>query len=368
MFDTQLPGFHVRVQPTGRKSYSVFYRNGDGRQRTVTLGRVELIKAEQARVQARQLLVDVQNGSDPSQARRDRRAVVSVSDLWEDYLTLYARLRKKPSSVKNDEVLWRLHLQPAFGQHRVDAIKLRDLTVFHSSMGNRKGAANRALALLSKMMSLAVEWELRSDNPCKRVVRFPENRKERFLTVEEAGRLNAVLARDLDRGGAAAIRFLLLTGARRSEVLNATWQQFDLTEGEAVWVVPKEQLKGATRVRCDLRRPLSNEAASLLRDWKRDSAVTSLTLVFPSRTQPSKARSDLKDIWHRVRQQAGLPGVRLHDLRHSFASAAINAGASLHLVGKALGHRDVRTTERYAHVEDQSLRSVAQRVSNAFAS
>lgn len=365
VFDTQLPGFHVRVQPTGRKSYAVFYRNEDGKQRTITLGKVELLKAEQARLQARQHLVDVQNGADPSEARRQRRAVVTVAHLWEDYLAMHAQVRKKASSVLNDKILWRLHLEPYFGSSRVEAIKLKDLTAFLSAMSHKPGAANRCLALLSKMMSLAIEWELRPDNPCRRARRFPENRKERFLTAEEAVRLRSELDLEKDRGGATAILFLLLTGARRSEVLEATWNQFDLTEGASRWIVPREQLKGATRIRVDLRRPLSDEAAGLLRAWRRDAPVTSLSMVFPSRTHPSKFRSDLKDVWDRVRGNAGLADVRLHDLRHSFASAAVNAGMSLHVIGKALGHSDVRTTERYAHVHDDSVRGVAEAVSRS---
>lgn len=130
--------------------------------------------------------------------------------------------------------------------------------------------------------------------------------------------------------------------------------------------MPKEHLKGATRVRYDLRRPLSDKAADVLRAWRQVAPTHPDGIVFPSRTSPEKRRYDLKDIWDRVRTEAGLSDVRIHDLRHSFASAAVNAGASLHLVGRALGHRDLRTTERYAHVLDESLRSVAQKVSSTY--
>jgi len=366
-FDTLLPGFHVRVLPSGVKSYALFYRNADGKQRTLSLGRANLLKAEKARQLAQSRLVEVHGGRDPSQERRAERVVVTMQDLFEDYLVKHARVRKKPRSVQGDEILWRLHLGPFLKDMRVDRLGLKDLHGLMAKMVDRKGAANRSMALLSKMMSLAIAWGLRPDNPCKRVERYPENRMERFLTSAEVARLRASLDVEEDQVGTSAIRFLLLTGARRCEVLKATWSQFDLSGPSPLWIVPQEHNKGATRVRRDLRRPLSDEAASLLTSLRTSSSVTSIQWVFPSRRDPSKCRADLKKLWDRVRIRAGIPDVRIHDLRHSFASAAINSGASLHMIGKALGHADVRTTERYAHVLDGSVRDVAESVSRAFA-
>jgi integrase len=366
-FDTLLPGFHVRVLPSGVKSYALFYRNADGKQRTLSLGRTNLRKAEQARNLAQSKLVDIQNGRDPSQERRAERVVVTMQDLFEDYLVKHARVRKKARSVQGDEILWRLHLGPFLRDLRVDRVSLKDLHGFMATMVERKGAANRSMALLSKMMTLAVAWDLRPDNPCKRVERYPENRMERFLTAAEVARLRASLDAEEDQVGSCAIRLLLLTGARRSEVLKATWSQFDLSGTSPLWIVPQEHMKGATRIRRDLRRPISDEAASLLNNLRVFSPVTSIHWVFPSLRDPSKCRADLNKLWDRVRDRAGIPDVRIHDLRHSFASAAINSGASLHMIGKALGHADVRTTERYAHVLDGSIRDVAESVSRAFA-
>lgn len=170
-FDTLLPGFHVRVFPSGIKSYCLFYRNRDGKQRTLTLGRTNITKTDVARNLARSKLVDIQNGGDPSQERWDERAVVTMQHLFDDYLTKHAEVRKKARSVQGDKILWRLHLGPFLQEMRVEHVKLKDLQSFMAKMVERKGAANRSLALLSKMMSFAVEWELRPDNPCKRVKR-----------------------------------------------------------------------------------------------------------------------------------------------------------------------------------------------------
>jgi integrase len=365
VFDAQVPGFHVRVHPSGLRTFAVFYRNTDGRQRTKTLGRVGVLKAEKARTLALDLLGQVREGRDPSAERKERKPVTTMADLFAEYLEKHARPKKARRSVAEDECLWRLHLEPALGDLKLDRIGQRDLDGFMAKMKPKPGAANRSMALISKMMSLAVAWKLRADNPAATVDRYPENRKERFLSTDEAERVLQALDADQDRSGATAIKLLLLTGARRSEVLHATWSQFDLNEAAPLWIVPREHLKGAVRVRSDLRRPLSLEAARLLRDWRSQAAVTSLMWVFPNAEDASRPKHDLKRVWNRVRSAASVKDVRLHDLRHSYASFAVRAGHSLHVIGKALGHRDLRTTERYAHVLDESLRDLATNVSNA---
>ena len=366
VFDSQVPGFHVRCLPSGVKTYAVFYRNAQGQQRTKALGRVGVVKAEKARSEALDVLGLVRAGADPSADRYAAKPLVTMDDLFADYLEKHAKVKKAPRSVAEDECLWRLHLAPVIGALRVSDLGKRDLDGFMAAMASKPGAANRSLALVSKMMTLAASWELRHDNPAKLVDRYPENRKERYLTSDEGQRLLAALDDDHDVCGATAIKLLLLTGARRGEVLKATWSQFDLQESEPLWVVPSEHLKGSVRVTTDLRRPLSDEAATLLRNWRASAPVTSLTIVFPNASDPSRCRPDLKSVWKRVIKKAKLVGVRIHDLRHTFASRGVQAGHSLHLIGKALGHRDVRTTERYAHVQDQSLRDLARNVSGTF--
>lgn len=360
VWEIQTPGFHVRVYPSGQKTYAFFYRNAVGEPRTVTISKViEGIKLDWVRSRARELLVEVQKGGDPSEAKRATRRSSCVSELFEEYLDKHARPHKKPRSVAEDERNWRTHLSPLFGRMKIDKVTKRDLDGFMSNMSERRGAANRCMALMSTMMNLAVQWEYRGDNPCQRVKRYEENQLDNFLDRDQAVRLIEALDAEQDRGAAKAIELLLLTGARRSEVLNATWHEF-VIEGDApLWTVPREVMKGHVRKRVDLRRPLSREAAELLQSWRSEAKVTSMSWVFPSTRDPSKPRADLKDAWHRVRKAAGVPHLRLHDLRHSFASAAVNAGMSLYAVGAALGHRDVRTTQRYAHLIDQGVRATA---------
>lgn len=363
IWDTQVPGFHVRIHPSGRRTYAFYYRLRTGEQRNITLGKAtEGVKLEAMRRKARELLVAVQNGDDPSALRRSERKAQRMDELFNEYLERHARPRKRPRSIAEDERNWRVHIAPKFSSMMIDKVSKRDLDAFMANMSGKRGAANRCLALLSKMMSLAVEWDYRPDNPCKKVERYAENQVEAFLTPQQATRLFEVLDKEPDRGAAAAIELLFLTGARREEVLSATWSQFDLNEADPIWTIPAETLKGHVRRRIDLRRPLSAEAADLLQRWRRQPGVSSLHWVFPSSSDVGKRRADLKAAWQRVRQAAGLPTLRLHDLRHSFASAAINSGASLFAVGKALGHRDARTTQRYAHLSDQAVRDTAAAV------
>jgi integrase len=363
VWDTQVPGFHVRIHPSGRRTYAFYYRLRTGDQRNLTLGKVaEGVKLEAMRRKAREFLVAVQNGVDPSGERRLERKAQRMGELFEEYLDRHARPRKRPRSIAEDERNWRVHLAPRFSSMMIDKVSKRDLDAFMAEMSGKRGAANRCLALISKMMSLAVEWDYRPDNPCRKVERYAENQVEAFLTPQQATALFAALDEEQDRGAATAIELLFLTGARREEVLSASWEQFDLSDDNPIWTIPSETLKGHVRRRIDLRRPLSGEAADLLRRWRRQPGLSSLQWVFPSNRDVGKRRADLKDAWYRVRKVARLPTLRLHDLRHSFASAAINSGASLFAVGKALGHRDARTTQRYAHLSDQAVRDTAAAV------
>ncbi|KQZ17748.1 site-specific integrase [Caulobacter sp. Root1472] len=365
VFDENLPGFHVRVQPSGTKTYAVFYRNHSGKQRTITLGRTETVKAEKARRMALQRLAEVSGGNDPSLERQLQRRATTVSTLFDHYLEKHAIPNKRPRSVAGDRILWRLHLEPTFGNMKVAAIGRDDVEAFIRSKQNRKGAANRAVALLSTMMNFAIRWEQRADNPCRLVRRYEELPKERALTPKEVAKLRSALDADHDTIGAEAIRFLILTGARRGEVLQATWSQFRINDGAMVWVVPRENLKALAKGQRELVRPLAKEAVALIRAREKFRG-NDTDLVFPSLLGSDQGRYDLNAIWKRVTTRSGLVGVRVHDLRHSFASAAFNAGLPLDMIGKVLGHADVRTTQRYAHANRASLQLVADTVSDFY--
>lgn len=223
-------------------------------------------------------------------------------------------------------------------------------------MRGRPTHANRTLAVLSKMFSLAVRWGWRVDNPCKGVERFGENKRTRYLTGPELARLSAALAELRDQSAANAVRLLLLTGARRGELLAAKWEDFALDAGE--WCKPGATTKQAT----EHRVPLSAAACKLLAQMQ---AQAGSEYLFPARG--GGHRPHITEAWIRLRKAAKLPGVRLHDVRHTYASICASQGLSLPIIGALLGHSTPVTTHRYAHLFSDPLRQATERVSAVIA-
>jgi integrase len=213
------------------------------------------------------------------------------------------------------------------------------------------------LALLSSAFNLAVRWGWRADNPAKGIERFHEDRRERFLSGEELNRLVDALNDHPNRRSANAVRLLLLTGARRGEVLGATWDHFDL--GAGLWTKPSAH----TKQKRAHRVPLSAPALALLVAMRAETDATGhrSPYLFPG-DAPGKPLGDIKNFWKSVCMRAGVEGVRLHDMRHQYASMLASAGLSLPIIGRLLGHTQAATTARYAHLFDDPLRAATERV------
>ena len=306
-----------------------------------------------ARKEAEELRVRVSRGEDPLADRANTREAPTVADLAEDYIERHLPT-KRPSSQEDDRRMIRTHILPALRNVKVADVDHKTIAALHSRI-TKRGTATRANAvkrLLSKMFSLSILWGYRSSNPCVGVVMNPEHHRERFLSPEEAGRLMKALARDEDRESANAIMLALLTGARRSELLKATWDQFDLKTG--IWTKPSSHTK-QKRIH---RVPLTPHAHELLVAMRKD-APPHETHLFPTRAKIG----DVRPAWERIRADAGLGDVRFHDLRHSYASLLVNDGVELLTVGKLLGHSQAQTTMRYAHLADDTLRKATKRVS-----
>lgn len=216
IFDSQLPGFHVRVKPSGTKSYALKYRVA-GRQRNVTIGRHGVITPDQARMEAFRLLATISEGDDPSAIRKAAFRDPTLAQLWEEYLERHALPRKAPSSIREDRGLWRLYIGPALGYLKVNAINRNDISRLHDSKRHQPACANHILCLLSKMMNLAIEWEYRSDNPCRGIKKFHEEPRNRFLSTEERDRLTQALHEEPDQASAIAIWLCRFTGARKGK-------------------------------------------------------------------------------------------------------------------------------------------------------
>jgi len=290
-----------------------------------------------------------------------------MDNLAKDYLERYAKPHKRASSLRNDRQMLEKIILPKVGSIRVRAISRRDIETLHHGLKATPYRANRVLALLSKMFSLAIECGWRPDNAAKSIPRYHEDKREIWLTSEQVEDLLGALNAYLDQSAADAIRLLILTGAREGEVLSASWDQFDLRRG--IWTKPSHH----TKQKKIEHTPLSDAALQLLR--RMHMTRTSLPL-FPGQ---KGARVTIRRPWTQVCKAARLatpeqipgkrrkfltiwkPTVRIHDLRHTFASHLVSSGESLHVVGKLLGHTQPQTTARYAHLADTAVRNAANR-------
>lgn len=361
LWDDQIPGFGVRCR-FGHKSYVLQYRVMGGRgsrQRRVTLGRVGALSLDDARVLAQEYLRGVRYGQDPAGARQAMRQAPRVEDLAERYLREHADVKKKPRSAKMDHVNLRLHVLPVLGMQRVDTLTRADVARLHHGMRQTPGAANRVLALLSKMCALAEQWGLRDPgtNPVKGIERFRERRRERHLTPAELSRLGDVLRQvEMERtespSSVALVRVLLLTGARLGEVLGLRWESIDWQAGSVRLADSKTGPKTLY---------LSDAAKAVLAGMPR---IDGNPWCLPGRVHGRPLVNPQKP-WRRIRTQAGLDDVRLHDLRHTYAAIAARGGLSLPMIGALLGHSEPQTTQRYAHLVGNPVQAAAEQVGEA---
>ena len=358
-WDSELRGFGVRVKPSGVRSYLVQYRNRHGRSRRLTIGTHGRLTAEEARTEARKLLVDVARGGDPAEDRQTTRNALTMSEFAERYMTEYAVGKKKPGTLETDRINLRRHILPALGRLPVASISKSDVVRLHQSMKDRPGAANRTIQLVSHMLNVAEKWGQRPDgsNPCRHVEKFKERKRERYLSASELRRLGEVLE-GVERtgtefaGAIAAIRLLILTGCRRGEILGLRWDDVDF-ENQCLRL--PDSKTGARIVH------LNAPALELLSNIERQDGNPYVIVG----GKPGAHLINLKKPWQRIRERAHLKDVRLHDLRHSFASVAVGLGESLHMTGKLLGHTQAQTTQRYAHLADDPVKAASDRVGAA---
>jgi integrase len=367
VWDDAIPSFGLRVlpassrYPNGTKTFILQYRNKYGDTRRLKLGRMGQITPDKARELAKEHLAAIASGHDPQEEKRQQKEAINVNQLSEMYMDKHARQRKRPRSIKSDETLLRLHILPVIGSKKVDAITRKDIVNLHHKMKDTPGAANRTLALISKMFNLAEKWEIRPDhtNPCLHVEKYDENQLERYLSETEFAELSDVLT-ESERTGTespsviAAIRLLIFTGARVSEILNLEWSQVDFTSRclRLTATNTKEKKKKTIQL-----PPAALEVINSIE--RQDDSPWVITGKVPG-----NPLVNIRKPWGRIRKRASLNDVRLHDLRHSFASVAVSSGMSLPMIGALLGHTQSQTTQRYAHLADDPMKDAVNTIGN----
>ena len=385
VWDDAVTGFGLRVRPSGAMSYVVVYRAGPGRGapvRRYTIATVGKIAPEDARARAKVILGSVAHGHDPAGQKTTERAAPTVAELADRFMTEHVEPKRKRGTAQfYRDILDRI-VKPSLGTTKVDKLSRQQVGKLHSSLADTPFQANRMLAVVGSMYAFAERSNIVSEgvNPARRIEKFKESRRERFLTVEELERLGSAIreaettgipwaidesssnAKHLPEPGkrftkinkfaAAALRLLLFTGCRLREILNLQWENVDLSRG--LLFLPDSKSGRKTII-------LNASAVAVLNQLEKIGPY-----VVPG-DDPEKPRSDLHRPWRAITRRAGLEGVRLHDLRHTYASFGAGSGLGLPIIGRLLGHTQAATTARYAHLDNDPLRRASEAIGGKIA-
>ena len=356
--DTVVPGFLCKITPAGRKVFMLQYRTNAGERRKPALGQYGELTVDQARTMAQEWLAEVRKGGDPSAAKNAARKAPTMKEFCHTFMEDYSKQRNKPSTQRGYRGVIDRCIIPIMGRMKVQDVKRPDVAALMKKLAYKPAEANRTFGVLRKMFNLAELWGLRPDgsNPRRLIQKYPEVKRERYLSMDEIKHLGDVL-REVEQEGREmpsailAIRLLIYTGCRLNEIMTLQWDYVDF---EARTLNLPDSKSGAKKV--FLGRPACELLEKAPRLPGNPWVITGML--------PGARLTDLQPFWQRVRARAGLPEVRIHDLRHTFASTAIAAGHSLPIIGKLLGHTQVQTTARYAHLAAQPAMIAADSITD----
>jgi integrase len=356
-FDTSIKSFGIEIRQSGGKTYFTRFRNQRGNPRQFKLGDANVLTLAQAKLLACKVQAKVAMGEDPSAEKKETQSILSFAEFIEQrylpYVQGYKKAANSDVSYLNNQIL------PVLGKKYLDEITKKDIIDFHHGLkakGYKPGTCNRSLVLLRYAFNMAIRWEIPGIkvNPTKDVPLFDDHdgKRDRFLSPEETHRLFVAVQQSSNPMLQYIVPMLILTGARRNEVLHCRWEDLDLDRRQ--WRIPETKAGRPRYV------PLSNGVLTLLANVPHDARCP---YVFAN-PKTRKPYCSVFNSWNTARKQAGLSEVRIHDLRHSFASFLVNAGRSLYEVQKILGHTQIKTTQRYAHLSQDTLLDAADAVGN----
>lgn len=354
-YDTEVKGFGARITAAGSRAFILNYRI-HGRERRFTIGDWPTWSVAAAREEAKHLRKEVDRGIDPLGDRIENREAKTVNDLWLEYERVHLPT-KRARSASDDRSMWKTYILP-----KLRNVKVRDLTPqmvdeLHREISETKPVrANRVIEVLRKACNLAIRWEWVDRNPCTGFAKNTEQERQVYLSPEQIRLVAKALEQSRSQASANAIRFMLLTGCRKSEALGATWSMFDLDSG--IWTKPSSHTK-QKRIH---RVPLSGAATELLIRMSEEEDADPV-FVFPGSGEAGHL-TDVKRTWQTVREAAGIPDVHIHDLRHTFAALLASNAVPMMVLSGLLGHTQAQTTKRYAHLYDDPLRDGAEVAAN----
>jgi integrase len=357
-YDDDVKGFGIRITANDARTFVLNYRTQAGRERRTNIGSFDNWRTTAARERAKELKRLIDTGGDPLAVKEAERKAPIMGDLIDRFEREHLPKKLRPSTRDDYQRMIRNHVRPFFDKYeKVADVKSARIDALHRKLtdAGTPYRANRVISLVSKMFSLAIRWEMRADNPCKGIEKNTEIKRRRYLKPDELERLTKSLRDEPAQQAANIIRILLMTGARKGEVLTMKWDDIDLRDG--TWSKPAS----STKQKEFHQVPLSAPVRQLLSEISQQQG-DGQTYVFASSDSNTGHYIAIKEAWDRICKRADIGGLRIHDLRHSFASQLASGGESLLLIGQLLGHSEPSTTARYAHLLLDPQRKAVEKV------
>ena len=349
--DDAIKGFALRIIPSGTKTF-VWEGRIKGRPRRITIGQFPDLTVALARQRAMEIRTAIAHGEDPHAAHLAEKHEATFGDLVDRYMSEYARVHKKPRSIKDDEYYLARYIPQSWRLRRLSDISRGDIERLHASLGQDHGhyPANHSVRLLRHMLNRAIDWGmLRTVNPAQRLKLFKEEKRERYLSPEELQKVTAALLAEPDWRWRAYFPLALMLGTRKSELLTMCWSDIDFNQ--CTWRIPETKAGNSHLL------PLPSPAIAMLEALpSREQSEW----VFPSLDSKAGHIVEPAKAWQRIRRRAGVPDVRIHDLRHTLASWLVAQGFNLPLIGRTLNHSQAATTARYAHLALDPVRAALE--------